>query len=245
MKWVLIVISILVIGALGIAAVNFFYQQELVDFLNGLGWYKLAGFASGSWWVNIPTWILALGVLGGLWFTWWQIRETRKSTNAQVAVDLFNRLREDEAVYALRTIYRHEPEDLAILLDIKPEDEKRTNGEKIGLKKGIEYVLDNLELIGALVANEIIDERMAIEAYGGTTVLRCWYVLREYIKKARTQRGGPYCKYLEDFAWRALEHQKKVPQDERILFYKDDPNKPFDLIRYFIENPDKQPKKRT
>ena len=189
-------------------------------------------------------------LVAGIGVAIWQIIVTRnaarRNTSAQVAVQLFIELRRENMVKALRSIYRNSPSELVLLLDISPKDEcKEENKQKVELRKEIENVIDHLELIGALVARGIIDKKMAIEAYSGTGSLRCWYVLGEYIIKARSQRGGPYCKYFEDFAWRTLEHQKTVSQDERIRFYKDDPKASFDLIKYFIDNPDTQPKKRT
>jgi len=121
-----------------------------------------------------------------------QLEAARKSTSAQVAVQLFQILREEEAVETIEKIYELGPNYSAGFIKNDAE-----------LKKKIEHVIDNLELLGALVAQRIIDKQLAIEAYSGSTALRCWYVLREYIIEERNRRrGGLYCKYLEDFARR-------------------------------------------
>jgi hypothetical protein len=109
----------------------------------------------------------------------------------------------------------------------------------------MQKVIDNLELLGALVSQQNFDKKIAVEAYSGSTALRCWYVLKGYIEAIRAQRGGLYCKYLEDFAWRTLDYQEKhSPEDEHILFYVDDPNKPFNLIKFYKDNPNLKPKRR-
>jgi len=176
----------------------------------------------------IGTWLLA----GGIVFAIVQVRQMRRSTSAQVAVQLFQILREEEAVETIEKIYELGPNYSAGFIKNDAE-----------LKKKIEHVIDNLELLGALVAQRIIDKQLAIEAYSGSTALRCWYVLREYIIEERNRRrGGLYCKYLEDFAWRTWNHcSNKV----RILYYEDDPNDAFDLVQHLIEHEEIRPSKRT
>ena len=55
------------------------------------GWEQLAALA---------TWFLVLGVA----FAFWQIREARKSTNAQIAVPLFQALRKEDTIKTLQRI---------------------------------------------------------------------------------------------------------------------------------------------
>ena len=187
----------------------------------------------------IGTWLLA----GGLIFAILQVRQMGKNTNAQVAVELFKELRKEEILKTLRKIYRRKPTDLKRLLNISTEEE---NKEDATLRDDIEKVTDNLELLGALVAQEIFDTKIAIEAYSGSTVLRCWYKLKEYIEEVRKQRGGLYCKYLEDFAWRTWDYQsRKSPQEKHIRFYEDIPSESFDLIQYLNDHPELQPNKQT
>jgi len=163
------------------------------------GWSTLAACA---------TWVLA----GGIVLVFWQIVEARRSTNAEVAVELFRGLRSAEMLETLRFIYRLKPKDIRNLHAID--------------KNNIESVLDKFELLGALVKQGIIDDRLAIEAYGGPPVLKCWYQLGEnYIKEIRKQRGL-FCKYVEDFARRTMKYQiKHAPKDEWVHFLKETPVK--------------------
>jgi hypothetical protein len=188
-------------------------------------WRVLTGFA---------TWFLAGGVGVAIWQIVVTRETTRKSTSAQVAAFLFQALHEDEAVDTLKMVYSIGPAFSTSIL----ENDK-------DLRRKVENVLDNLELMGALVTQGIFNEKMAIEAYSGPTVLRCWYVLKEYIEKVRCQRGGLYGKYLEDFAWRTWEYQRYQPPKEHIRFYQDKPSESFDLVQYLNDNPDLQPEKKT
>jgi len=147
----------------------------LFKFVN---WTVLSGFA---------TWVLA----GGIFLAFWQIREARKSTNAQIAVEMFKELRNYETVEKLRLIY-----------NLKPEDIKDKTKE-------IDYVLDRLNMLGALVANGIVDKKLAIESYGGFSALRCWDRLcTDYIRIEQHDRGYYYENY-EAFARLALEYFHK------------------------------------
>lgn len=169
-------------------------------------WSVFGGFA---------TWVLA----GGVFFIFWQIMEARRGTHAQVAVELFRELRSNETLKNLRFIYGLKPEEIKDLLDEGP-DQNKDKLEKIV------HVLDRFELLGALVKQGIIDERLAIEAYGGPPVVKCWYQLGElYIKEIRKQRGL-FCKYVQDFARRTVRYQlKRAPKDEWICFLKEIPVK--------------------
>jgi hypothetical protein len=179
---------------------------------------------------TIATWVLVAGIGVAIWQIWETRRSTKLSTSAQLAIQLFQALREGRALDTLRRLYRLGPKYSANALE---------NDEE--LKRKVENITDNLELLGALVAQGIFDKKTAIEAYSGSTALRCWYVLKAHMRKVRRERGGLYCIYLEDFAWRTWNHQRQSPQDEHILFYEDDPNKAFDLIQYFEDHPNEQP----
>jgi len=183
-------------------------------------WQVVIGFA---------TWVLADGVI----FAVWQIFEAKKSTNAQIAAELFKQLSKDDIRGTLRKIYRHSPKYLESLLGV-PTFRRygaEKNREKDDLRtEEIENIRASFDFVGALTAKGILDEQIAIEAYAGPPVLRSWYCLWKYIRKARKQRGGHYAKHLEDFAWRTWQHYKKQNEDEHIRFYRGNPNKSFDLI---------------
>jgi len=174
---------------------------------------------------SFATWILA----GGIFFIFWQIIEARRSTNAEVAVELFKKLRDKDVLDTLREIYALKPNDIRRLLT-------STEEKDVKLAHSIEGVLDKFELLGALVARGIIDERIAIEAYGGPPALKCWYQLGEnYIKKVRKQRGL-FCKYVEDFAARTWEYQnvkQRRHKEEWIKFRRGEKGKQINLVEYF------------
>jgi hypothetical protein len=168
----------------------------------------------------ISTWMLA----GGLFFAILQVYqarkstdEARKSTNAQIAVELFKELRSDKALEILRYIYRLGP---------KENGKNLTNIHK----DNITYVLERLGMLGALVANGIIDEKIAIEAFGGVTILKCWYQLKDYIEEVQKHQGLQWGRYAEDFASRALEHWKGY-QDKWVLYYRNEGDEPIDLVK--------------
>jgi len=157
------------------------------------------------------TWVLA----GGIFFVFWQIMEARRSTNAEVAVGLSQELRDKDVLNTLREIYEHKPSDLKRLVNSSKENDKE-------LRHRIEHVLDKLELLGALAAQGIIEEQIAIEVYGGPTALKCWYQLQEFIDGVRADRGI-FCKYVQDFTKRTLKFQiKHYPKEQWTRFHRGD-----------------------
>jgi len=148
------------------------------------GWPAVAALATG---------ILAIGVFVGFLRAKKQLEEARKSTNAQLAVELFRELRSEETKENLRSIYNLRTQDSKTLTDYQ--------------KIRIDHVLDKFGILGALVRQKIIDERLAIEAFAGPPALRCWYQLAEYIKEER-KNCGFFLKNYEEFARRTFEHFK-------------------------------------
>jgi hypothetical protein len=151
-------------------------------------------------WVAISvlvTWVL----VGGLLLTFWQIfmtresiEEQRKSTNAQIAMDLFRELRSDRALEIIRTIYNRKENDPNKLDTID--------------KHNIEYILDRFEVLGILVDEGIVDKRLAMDSYGGASALRCWYRLHPYIKEIEKKRGQYKINY-KSYAQRCLKYFKE------------------------------------
>ena len=168
-------------------------------------WRVLAGVA---------TWVLA----GGIFLACWQISEARKSTNAQIAMDLFDKLRSDRALEIIRYIYSLPPKEDGTYITVEH-------------KHGIEYVLDNFDLLGALVAKDIVNEELAIEAFAGAPTLRCWYKLAPFVRKLQSTRGL-YVIYFEDFSRRSLEHFNKVHVE--IIFYREGEEDKY-LVKELIE----------
>ena len=145
------------------------------------------------------TWLLA----GGVFFAILQVYQAKKSTNAQLAVDLFRELRSDETKNTLRFIYKF----------------KSGDAERLGAaeRNKIDSVIDKFELLGALVNQGIIDERLAIEAFAGPPALRCWYQLVSYIREQEKIRGFFITNY-EDFTRSAVEYFEG--QHVEIIFYR-------------------------
>jgi hypothetical protein len=140
----------------------------------------------------IATWVLA----GSLFFVILQVYEARKSTNAQLAVNFYEfNTREIENI--LSKIYQSKPE----------------NVENEVPKEDIERVLDNMETLGILVKEGILDEKLAIRLFGGWPI-RAWSRLSDYVELRRKERGH-YSRYAEDFAKRSIKYQiQHDPKDE-------------------------------
>jgi hypothetical protein len=179
-------------------------------------------------WVAITafaTWVLAGGVLVAIW----QISETRRSTNAQIAMDIFKELRSDEALQSLKTIYNRE--------DNSPDKLNDTDKEKITL------ILDMFEVLGILVDKEIVDKDIAIHAFGGASALRCWYSLHNYIKIIGNERG-PYKLNFEIYTRRCLEYFLKKGIDVKLTYGgKNGEKKTVDIIAE-LQKPEFKPRTR-
>lgn len=122
-----------------------------------------------------------------------QIYETRKSTNAQIAMDLFRELRDKKTMAETRKIYAL-PDNFS-----EPENEYQ--------KEIIEYLISQLNFLGVLVEKGIIDKELAPDAYAGTTSLRCWYKLHKYIWEERCKRKY-FGEYFEGFTNRSCQYFK-------------------------------------
>jgi len=132
-----------------------------------------------------------------------QIKEARRSTNAQIAVSLFSELRSPEVIEMLRSIYALKSYDFKPLLSKN--------------EKEIDYVLGRFEMLGALTLTKIIDNKLAIETYGGAPALKCWYKLYDYIREVQNRRG--YCfENYELFVGLCLKYFKE--HKIQVKFYK-------------------------
>ena len=176
----------------------------------------------------IGTWLLVLGVI----FAWWQVRQLKSSTDAQLAVGLFQQLRSKETLTTVRFIYGLSPEDFQDL----PE----------GCKNDIDSVLDKLDVLATLVIQGIVDETLAIEAYGGPLYLKCQYRLYGYIYGVRCRRGGRYCENTETFAVRIYHYYEKKErryktEDVWPKYYRTEGD-PAEYLRDEFVRPDKKDK---
>lgn len=170
--------------------------------LHALDWRAITAFA---------TWFLA----GGVYLAFSQIREARRSTNAQLATDLFRMLRSEQLKKTGDLIYRLRPDDIRRLCESSYES---NNTSVRNLKDEINGLLDKYEMLGSLVNRHIIDESLAIEAYGGVPALKCWYKLVAYIR-IETCKRGYFLPNYEAFTRRCLEyfHDKHI----EVNFYEE------------------------
>jgi len=193
----------------------------------------------------IATWILAAGVGVAVWEAAHtksqaekQAEVSRNSMKAQIAVELFDMLRHEDILTTFRKIYDLEPTDITRMM-------QHPSKADVALRQEIGGILDKFELLGALVHQGIIDEHIAIEVYGGPSVLKCWYQLGEdYIKRIRKKRGL-FCKHVEDLSARTFNYQRNsASKEEWICFSRGKSDKLVNLIQYYIDHPDLQPKFR-
>jgi hypothetical protein len=147
----------------------------------------------------IATCVLAGGIGVAIWQivvtrknTNRQLEEARKSTNAQLAVELFRELRNKEALEIFRFIYT-----------LKPQEEVKSLPAVD--RHNIDYLLDRFDLLGKLVNRKIIDKPLAVESFGGPRVLRCWFQLGHYIRQVQSERGYYVVNY-EDFTHQTLKY---------------------------------------
>jgi hypothetical protein len=191
----------------------------VVWFLAGVAIYTIIRNWGGIWWDSqawqivaaIGTWILA----GGVVFAFLQVRQSRKSTNAQIAVELFRELRGTDNISGLRAIYSLTPDKFANL--------------SRAILDQIDSVLERLDMLGGLVAKGIIDEELAIENFAGPPAMRCWYQLAENLIRPRQGERGWYCENYEDFTRRSLDYFKKT--NNKIWFYREpEKDKRIDLV---------------
>jgi len=218
MKRILISTTCIVFIICVFAALNYFFQQDFVNFFTEIGWGKAADFVSRSWWNSLPIFILAIGVLSSMWLTWWQVREARLSTNARLIIEISRELRGEDNINSLSYIY-----------SLRLEHFKEG---KIQVGK-IEHVINRLSMLGVLVAKGIIYEELAIKSLAGTTSLRCWYQLHPYIKQTQTNRGY-FGEDFEDFTRRSLDYFKDA--NIQVLFSIEGDTNKIDLVIKLQEN---------
>ena len=147
-----------------------------------------------------------------------QLEAARKSTNAQLAVELFRELRSEETLNTLRFIYDLKPDHIK---DLHPTD-----------MNNIDSLLDKFEMISALVNHEIVDKRIAIDVFAGPPALRCWHQLAEYIR-AKGNKRGFFIKHYEAFTRSTLEYFHNA--DTEIYLYLRWEKEGIPLVKKFFE----------
>jgi hypothetical protein len=133
-------------------------------------------------------------VAAGIFIAVRQLRQAKRSTNAQVAIQLFRELRDKQILKTIRDV-------------IYATDREAFNHLNNETREEIGQVLDRLDMLGGLVKKQIVDEDLAISTFAGPTILRCWYQMGEhYINNVR-QKRGQYAENIEDLAKRALKYE--------------------------------------
>lgn len=151
----------------------------------------------------IATCVVAAGIV----FAIWQVWETRRGRNAQLAASLFQELRSSASKETLRLIYGSIYEDRTL----KHKESSQTLTEVEESKVG--DMLDRIEFLGVLVARGILDEDLAMDLFKGHPV-RCWYRLSGYIED-RAREQGYFGGYVKDFAKRSIKLQTNcIPRDQ-------------------------------
>jgi len=151
----------------------------------------------------ISTCVVAAGIV----FAIRQVLETRRGRNAQVAASLFRELRSSASKETLRLIYSSIYEDRKLKHKESSQPLTEVEESKVG------DMLDRIELLGVLVAHDILDKDLATDLFKGHPV-RCWYRLRDYIEDRAKERGY-FGGYIKDFAKRSIKRQITcLPRDQ-------------------------------
>jgi hypothetical protein len=194
--------------------VGFILLAIYLGIYRNVTWGVLTGFA---------TWILAGGVVVAVWQAADNNYQAKKGRSAQVALGLYNELRNSKSRKILQEIYRVNPESF--------NDESFIELQFSITSSDVDSVIDILGTIGSLICHGILDEELAIESFGGVTALKCWHQLRIYMRKLQGKRGMQTGSYFEDFASRALEHFQKKYEPGYIKMYHEEGSQPFDLLQ--------------
>ena len=164
----------------------------------------------------ISTSVGVLLIIASLIFAARQVREAERGRHATFIIDLYKVLRSPESLDTARKIYK-----LKNIDEITPQ-----------LRIGIEHIMDNLELLGLLVATGLADKGLSLRLMRAQP-LRCWYKLEQFILNVRTEQGH-YARFLEDYVIRSVKYQtKKVPKEQWTKLYG------VNLVEHFKEEIEK------
>lgn len=139
----------------------------------------------------VATCVIALVAVSGVVFTVFQLRAMRRSRDMQFSVQVLQELRAPEWVARYQQLYN------------APRDVQAQ--ERHACRQDFERILDRLEWIGIMIARRSVPGELAALLIGGLP-LRCWYMLYEYIRRRRDERGH-YARYVEDFTKRSVKFQ--------------------------------------
>lgn len=164
----------------------------------------------------IATFVLVIGIGAALWQVFATRESTRKSTTAQLAIDILREFRNEESKNTIRFIYQLKSEDMNNLCST---DLHR-----------IESILDKFQLLGTLVEQKIIYGELSVGL--GPSAFRCWYKLLKYIREQREKRGFLYEQY-EGYTEYCLNYFKNL--GFKVLFQSEDGTGNINLVTELLK----------
>jgi hypothetical protein len=228
LKYMFGVFVSVIILALLLAIVSFFYKDVIIEWLAEIGFEKLVGLVSGSWWNGLGTFVVGFGLIITILLTREQISEVRNSTNSQITLSITQELRSEENVKIIEQIYKFSPSDIKTLTSEQ--------------QRSVELVINRLSVLGLLIIQNILDKDMAIRNIAGTTSLRLWYRLYPFIRTLRSERGY-YANDFEYFTRCSLDYFRKNKM--RVYFQGGEDAQMIDIVEYLWNDPAIRPRALT
>jgi hypothetical protein len=135
-----------------------------------------------------------------------QVRESKKSRSADIALHLFERLHNRSASERRRTLYQEIP---AAYPTLTYEQDRI-----------VQDVISDFYMVGYLVEEKLLDFELVAGLYYGS-VIRTWQVTEQYIMHERSRRGTAYAHYFESLYRRCREYQlARRPTDDPTIYLK-------------------------
>jgi hypothetical protein len=126
----------------------------------------------------VQTVLLAIGLVYGLR----QVQEARRTREASVILDLFQRLHSREASERRHRLYRELHDST---LPLSPE-----------LESDVRQTVNEFDLLGYLALTKVVPRPAFLSLYYATTI-RVWNATSAYIESQRDTRGTRYAQYFE------------------------------------------------
>jgi len=124
------------------------------------------------------TLLLAIGLVYGLR----QVQEARRTREASVILDVFQRLHSREASARRHRLYR--------------DAVRAQRSLSADLEDDIRQTVNEFDLLGYLTLNKVVPRSAVLRLYYATTI-RVWNATSPYIQEQREMRGTSYGQYFE------------------------------------------------
>jgi hypothetical protein len=135
-----------------------------------------------------------------------QVRESKKSRSADIALHLFERLHNRNASERRRALYQEIPAAYPAL----SEEQDRI----------VQDVISDFYMVGYLVEEKLLDFEIIAGLYYGS-VIRAWQVTEPYIMRERQRRGTAYAHYFESLYHRCQAYRSaQRPTDDPTIYLK-------------------------